>query len=205
MSSRKNILVIEPNPIHFELIKEKLSPLGKYILIHATGLSHALPLLKSKRYDLILSENFSNESFDENSRSNKFRLPWVTLIKSQAGLAPVIILTTSKDEKQMITAIKNGADDYFFKNRENLSQLKDLVSRMIQRKKKSKIPEALTLSAPPTLGNTFNLLSKNLKNITELINNSSQNLASNVRSNKQIQVLEKEMDKFRGMLKGIMH
>lgn len=180
MASPKNILVIERNDSHYELVCQSLmqGPLATK-LTRATNVENGRRLLNRNQYDLIVTEN--GHLSDEQD--------WILDLKKRAHGAPVVVLTSTADQKKAITAMKMGADDYIIKNRDILKTLPQALAKTIEIHKKKKV------------GGGINLLAKNLKTITHFINQPSAGFAH---GKKQIKKLEREIKHIKGMLKNLV-
>lgn len=186
MSLRKNILIIDNNSHHFNLLRQILADASMNVtLTRALDISKGKKLLNSHRFDLILTEN--HESVSEEN--------WLAHIKKNSHGASVVILTSISDEKKAIAAMKNGADDYIIKSRESIKNLPEILTKNLQKKKNSP-----SLKPAPIQGG-MDLLSRNLKTIAELINQPSKTIT---KGKEQIQILEKEIDRLKGMLKNFV-
>ncbi|MDO8520013.1 MAG: response regulator [Deltaproteobacteria bacterium] len=188
MSLRKNILIIDSNDSHYELLSETLKETElKPVLFRAQDRSRGEKLLKSRRFDLVLTENgHATEDAD-----------WVADLKAAARGAPLVILTSRADEKKAVAAMKMGADDYIIKNRECLKNLDQILSKAIELRHKR---DANTHAVPPS-SSPINLLSRNLRIISEYINQPSKGIAEGKR---KIRQLEKELDNIKSLLKNFV-
>lgn len=184
---RKNILIIDHNDSHFELVCEtlKTTPL-KPVLIRAVNSEKGADLLKSRRFDLVLTENGPIESSD-----------WIADLKKAARGAAIVVLTTKADEKKAVAAMKMGADDYIIKNRDCLKNLDQILFKAIEARKKK--DDASPRQPAPQTG--INLLARNLKTISEFINQPSKGIAE---GKKRIKQIEKEIDHIKGLLKNFV-
>lgn len=184
MSIRKKILSIDPNSLHLDLLKENL-PNGKYQiqLTKSPGLEQAKKLLKSTRFDLILSEYFDPQIYGE----------WIESLTKDSKGTPVIIITTCSDQKKAILAIKKGATDYITKNKETIQKLSKTLAVNLDKKKKRSYKLAAGSKRP-----IRSQITRHLKTLTQMINNPAKGIAI---GKKQMQTLEKELDYIKGNLK----
>lgn len=185
MSSRKNILVIDPNDYHVQLLKQVFSNASPpFSLTRAPDLEKGMHLAKDKHFDLILSENLNGLS--ENAA-------WIQNIKKLHG-KPLIILTTRKDEKEAVTAIKNGADDYLIKNADNLKNLEQILLKTIKKPKNKSHEKPAGLAG-------INLLTSKLKTISDLLRQPAKHARLGRKKFKEFKLLEKEIENLKSMMR----
>src|SRR5688572_13593241 len=116
MATRRQILIIDSNDYHFEVMRRCLQEGQNRIFIsRVTDPESALPLVKSRRYDAILTE-----VFDHSLRNG---VSWLADLKKTSPRAALIVLTTRKDEQKAVAAIKAGADEYWVKDKDILRNL----------------------------------------------------------------------------------
>lgn len=188
MSLRKNILIIGQNDSHYELVCEtlKTTPL-KPVLVRAVNSEKGATLLKSRCFDLVLTENgHAAENSD-----------WIADLKAAARGAAIVVLTSKADEKKAVAAMKMGADDYIIKNRDCLKNLDQILFKAIEARKRKE--DASPRQPAPESG--INLLARNLRTISEFINQPSKGIAE---GKKKIRQIEKEIDHIKGLLKNFM-
>ncbi len=182
---RKQLLYIDDNPWHYQLMcetfKEQKAP---FSLTRVSDFTAAKKMLSSRRFDLILSEAHPLGCDKD----------WLMQIKKQAPNSPLIILTSNNDNDSAVSFMKMGADDYLIKNRRTLKKLSQLLKPFLQKK-----PKKETLKP-----GGFQTLSKNLKSMADLINQTGENLMKKRHQFQQINVLEKEIDRLKETLKGWM-
>ncbi|MBI2340955.1 MAG: response regulator [Deltaproteobacteria bacterium] len=193
---QKNLLIIDHNDNHYDLLRQSLSESAvKFRVIRAATAEVGRKLLKSRRFDLILTECDDDGGTADAGSSEE----WVPLVKRMAHGAPVVVLTSKSDQKRAVSAMKMGADDYIVKSREALKSLPQTLVKTIE-SKKTKPPA----TEGPTPFSGINLLARNLKTITTLINNPSQGWAQSKKHFKQLHVIEKEIRNIKDMLKNFV-
>lgn len=194
MSPPKNLLIIDHNDSHYDLLRQALgSSKIPFHVVRAVTSEAGKKFLKSRRFDLILTECAENGFSDD----------WVPSLKKISHGSPVVVLTSKSDQKQAVTAMKMGADDYIVKNRDALKSLPQVLLKTIETKKESRQAARLIPSNQARPGG-FNLLARNLKTITNLINNPARGWAQSKKHFKQLHTLEKEIRNIRDILKNFV-
>lgn len=187
MPLRKQILVIDKNRYHFEILKELLSHSEtRFGLSRADDLKEAESLLKSRHYELILSE--APDTLD--------MADWISDLKKKSHDASIVILTSENDQTRVIEAMKSGADDYILKNRENGNMIGRTIEKIVAKKKRRPLAET------PQKVHGLSLLSRHLGTITNLMSHSSRGIAL---GKKQLKVLEREIENIKGMIRQLVH
>ncbi len=119
----KNILLIESNGIHAELIqKSLLSGFGKIRITTVTSTEKALDALNNRKFDLILSDYYLPGSKGDGHIKK--------LIKKAPNI-PIVVITGQGDEKIAARTIKAGVEDYIVKTREALEILPNILQRVL--------------------------------------------------------------------------
>ncbi|MBI4412113.1 MAG: response regulator [Deltaproteobacteria bacterium] len=201
MLSPKNLLIIDHNDSHYDLLRQVLaSSKIPFRLIRAADSDAGKKFLKSRHFDLILTECEEKVLSDE----------WISGLKKMSHGSPVVVLTSRCDQKQAVTAMKMGADDYIVKNRDALKSLPEVLLKTIKTKKEKRTASVLARmeGRPGPAGRLgmggINLLARNLKTITNLINNPSRGWARSKKHFKQLHVLEKEIRNIKDVLKNFV-
>lgn len=108
-SATLTILLIEDNLGDYRLVREMLdeSTGGRFILLHATQVSAAIPLLESEPIDVILLDL----TLPDGSGLD-------TLIKvhALAPEVPIVVLSHAEDESMAVKAVRMGAQDFLVKS-----------------------------------------------------------------------------------------
>ena len=106
-AAKARILVCDDDPLLQELIEFRLSAKG-YEVIKAVDGADALTKTRSEHPDLVVLDGMM-------PKSDGFEV--LSLIKSDPALLdiPVIMLTARKGEKDIVSALEKGADDYLVK------------------------------------------------------------------------------------------
>lgn len=126
------ILIVEDNPGDLFLVKEflKRTSLPAFEILHADTLEHALVLLKSNRFKLILLDLFLTDSNGIGTFEKIYPL---------SANAPVIVLTGLVDEKVTAEALKKGAQDYLVKGNYDKKLLEKTIRYAIERKQNQRL------------------------------------------------------------------
>lgn len=181
-------MVIDPNDYHFELLKQVFTNDSSHFrLTRALDLEKGIHLAKEKHFDLILSENLNGLS--EN-------ISWIQNIKKLHG-KPLVILTTHKDEKEAVTAIKNGADDYLIKNADNLKNMEQILLKTIKKTKSKNNEKPAGLAG-------MNLLTSKLKTISDLLRQPAKHARLGRKKFKEFKLLEKEIENLKSMMRKML-
>lgn len=103
------ILLIEDNPADARLVQELLTEVSglSYTLQHCTRLSEGITRLNEQSFNVIL--------LDLNLPDSR-GLDTVKSVVQEAPADPIVVLTGQDDEELAIRAVKEGAQDYLFKN-----------------------------------------------------------------------------------------
>lgn len=121
------LLLADNNQQHIELIKASLKKRYPDIKIDSVALrSTAIKRLKQNEYQLILSELELKDAIGQNL---------IRDYKQAAPETPIIVITGKGDADQATQAIKWGADDYLFKNRESLKTLPHLIEKTLLKRR----------------------------------------------------------------------
>ena len=140
-------------------------------------------MLKSKRYDLVLTENFSMEEGE-----------WITKLSEKSRGTPIVILTSQRDDRQAIDAIRLGAADYLLKNKQTLDLLPYTLLKTIEKRKNKFIKPRTT---------PLDMLSKNIRSLTSLLNEPAKKWAG---TGKQIHLtgIKNEIRNIKKIIKNIV-
>lgn len=186
MSASKHILVIDDNTCHYELLCEQLAHNPTCIrLTRASDMETGTKLLKSHRYDLIVTELQPSHHGED----------WISVLKAMARGLPVVVLTTSDDQKMAVNAMKMGADDYLVKNRETLAHIVKHMIKAMQGKRQ------IQRSGERRYSGAIDMIARNLKTITGLINQPGKGWA---KGKDKLRNLEREIDNLKGMLRNLI-
>lgn len=111
----RTVLLVEDNADHAELLSDVLQEGFSPLKIHSVNsFDDAVELVSHNSYNLVCLDAFLN---------NRSVIDDLPSLCSLAGEAPVIVFAGSGDEALAAVAIKNGAAEYFVKNRETLQTL----------------------------------------------------------------------------------
>ncbi|MGZ7107816.1 MAG: response regulator [Methanobacterium sp.] len=146
------ILLIEDNPADARLIGEMFKDISKpkYDIIHAQNLQEGLKYLKSNDIDILildlsLPDSNGLETFE---KAHKYDPE-----------LPIVILSGLEDEELAITAVREGAQDYFVKGDINSRLLSRALNYAIERKNSEK----QLIKSHDELVNLINAYTKELK------------------------------------------
>ena len=187
MRSKKQILLIDPNLFHFEVLKKALSQSSShhFFLTRVSHPTEAPAILKSHRFDLIVTDHFFQNTNE-----------WFPPLLEAAPHVPILVLTSQKDEKKAVEMMKLGATDYLVKSQE---LLKDLPLRFLKISEKRKVKKERKTSP-----GTFQILAKNIRSLADVINQSSLDFMRNPGKFKQIVLLEREVERMKQVLKNLV-
>lgn len=193
MSRRIQLLLIEPNACHVELVTEALSTSPvRFVITVASSLFEAERLLRQKhRFDLVVVEG---EWADSSSKD------WLSRLKSSLGSIPIVMLSCKSDEVKAVAFMKMGVDDYLVKRRDTLKKLPQLLLKHLHKKRKKEDPHGIRRR----MGKGMTSIAQNLKLLAELINQPSLSLKKGGLYLKQRHGLEKEIETLKGMIKNWM-
>lgn len=123
-ATKTRVLICDDDPLLRELMQFRLTSKG-YEVIQAVDGDEALEKTRSERPDLVVLDAMM-------PKSDGFEV--LTRIKGDPALAatPVIMLTARKTEKDIVSALEKGADDYLVKPfipEELLARLSRLLAR----------------------------------------------------------------------------
>lgn len=125
------VLFIEDNPADARLISEMFKdiPKPKYELIHAKNLQEGLKYLNKNEVDIMLLDLSLPDSTG-----------FETFVKAHNydPELPIVILSGLEDEELAVTAVRQGAQDYFVKDDINSRLLNRALNYAIERKKSEK-------------------------------------------------------------------
>lgn len=126
---KKNILIVEDDPFHLELIKRSISRdsnQNHYDLVNTK--SKALQALKNKTYHLVLSDLFLPDG------------DGIELIREQPGIekVPVVIMTALGNDQVGMSIIEEGALDFVVKSSSLLLDLPSAVEQLLNKTSLSK-------------------------------------------------------------------
>lgn len=182
---KKQLLVIDHNPYHFEILMGSLSqfPQVRFQITRALNMEQGILMLKSRRYDLVLTENFSMEEGE-----------WIATLSERSQGTPIVILTSQRDDRQAIDAIRLGASDYLLKNKQTLDLLPYTLLKAIEKRKKKFMKPKTT---------PLDMLSKNIKSLTSLLNEPAKKWAG---AGKQINLagIKNEIKNIKKIIKNIV-
>ena len=128
MNPKHRILICDDDPLLIELMSFRLQAKG-FDVITATDGEEALAKVASDQPSLVVLDAMM-------PRLDGFEV--LSRMKSNAGVAhiPVIMLTARKGEKDIVSALERGADDYLVKPfipEELLARLSKLLARQTPR------------------------------------------------------------------------
>ena len=131
MENKKiNILLVEDNPSDARLFQERLKEVSseaQFGLTHVEKLRDALKTLEKSSFDVILLDLGLPDSMG---------LDGFTHINKQISSIPIIVITgTYEDEKLAVQAVKEGAQDYLFKDQLDGNLLVRSIRYAIERKR----------------------------------------------------------------------
>ena len=127
-TQRLNILLVEDNPAQARMIQTMLTEhFGDTCIITTTAsLDEAMQAVSSTNCDVILL----NLALPDSSHLNTF-----LQMNRVAPMTPIIILTTTDDDKVIQESLRLGAQDFFYKHELTAAQLGRAINNAIQRKK----------------------------------------------------------------------
>lgn len=124
MTGKPKVLICDDDKLLLELIEYRLEAKG-YDVVRAADGAEALSAVEKERPSLVVLDAMmpKTDGFEVLAR-----------IKSNPSLAatPVIMLTARKGEKDIVSALENGADDYLVKPfipEELMARLSRLLAR----------------------------------------------------------------------------
>ncbi|WP_448956348.1 response regulator transcription factor [Labrys neptuniae] len=123
-AAKTKVLICDDDPLLLELMEFRLQAKG-YAVVKAVDGAQALALVGEERPDIVVLDAMM-------PKSDGFEV--LTRIKNDPDLSaiPVVMLTARKGEKDIVSALEKGADDYLVKPfipEELLARLARLVSR----------------------------------------------------------------------------
>ena len=120
------ILLVEDNPGDARLFRELLREISsaRYVVTEATHLAAARQCLAGGQFDLVLTDLALPDSRD---------LASLRQLQDAAPLVPVIVLSGMDDEALALAAVRQGAQDYLFKNHLDAHTLKRAIRHAIER------------------------------------------------------------------------
>ncbi|MFH1850820.1 MAG: response regulator [Candidatus Neomarinimicrobiota bacterium] len=128
-----NILLVEDNPSDARILQERLKEIRSGIqfgLTHVESLRAALEELGNSHYDIILLDLGLPDSLG---------LEGLPPLKQKKSSVPIVVLTGNyEDEKLAVEAVKEGAQDYLFKDQLDSNLLSRSIQYAIERKKSEK-------------------------------------------------------------------
>lgn len=121
------VLLLEDNKFDADLVKRELTRRNPDILIdHAKSLTEADYFINNcQDYQIVLIDIHLP---DGNG------LEFLLKIRIKKIAVPTIVLTSLRDEEQVVAALKAGASDYFIKGAENLLMLYDAILYHVSKK-----------------------------------------------------------------------
>jgi diguanylate cyclase (GGDEF)-like protein len=122
-----NVLLVEDTLADSILIANALSKeaANGYKIKMVESLSAALTTLQKEEFDVILLDY---------SLPDSVQFSGLLTVQNQSPKTPVILLTSQDDEEIALNAVKNGAQDYFFKNNVRGKDIVRAIKYSIQRK-----------------------------------------------------------------------
>jgi DNA-binding NtrC family response regulator len=128
MSEKLRILVVEDNPADVDFIHEMLPQAGplNFKIESVERLSKALIRLERKDVDLVLLDLGLPDSHG---------LTTFHKLRKAVPDVPVIVLTSTDDEKLAVTAVQNGAQDYLVKGQISGRPLVRAIRYALERQK----------------------------------------------------------------------
>jgi DNA-binding response OmpR family regulator len=123
-AAKTKVLICDDDPLLLELMEFRLQAKG-YEVVKAADGAEALSLVGGERPDIVVLDAMM-------PKSDGFEV--LARIKNDPDLSaiPVVMLTARKGEKDIVSALEKGADDYLVKPfipEELLARLARLVSR----------------------------------------------------------------------------
>ena len=137
MNSTDRILYVDDEPTLLELGKAFLEQSGHFRVDTITSPVEALTLLKSKTYDLVISD-YQMPDMDG--------IAFLKAVRERFGNLPFILFTGKGREEVVIKAINNGADFYLQKGGDVRAQFAELVHMILQAIRRRKTEEELRRS-----------------------------------------------------------
>ena len=123
---RKNILVVEDEPIFSQTIKSALAKQNFDVTVATNG-EQAISILNStaNKFDLFLVD-IKMPGMDG--------LELMTVIKSKDGYqdTPFVMLTADSERKTVLNAFKIGADNYLLKSDFSISKLLEVLCKKLK-------------------------------------------------------------------------
>ena len=119
------VLMIEDNPVHVQLIRHFMDSSRLKTRLHVAGtLREGLDLLGKETFDVVLLDLVLPDSAD---------LDTLHSVRSAEPDLPVIILTGLDDVSLAATAVESGAQDYIVKTQANTTMLSRSIHYAIER------------------------------------------------------------------------
>ena len=131
LNKQVKVLFIEDNPADARLIKEMFKDISKpqYELINAKTLKDGLNYLKNQKIDILLLDLSLPDSMGIETFKN---------IHNSDPKLPIVILSGLEDEELAVSAVRQGAQDYFVKDDINSRLLTRALNYAIERKNSEK-------------------------------------------------------------------
>ncbi len=118
------ILVVEPNPSHAKLLKDRLTRNSGWSVDTAGTLTKALTSLRHEKYACILCET-------QIPGCSGIRL--IRRLRKAGGVIPVIVVTGNGREQDAAELMHAGATDYLYKSRQALDAIPEIVRKNTER------------------------------------------------------------------------
>ena len=108
-TSKKAVLLVVDDEINFHKML-KFAFQGKYEIVSAQDMSTVAPLVKQKMVDLILLDLKLKKDTDFHAGLQR-----IVGLKKDYPNIPLLIVTNNGKTETIVTAMKNGADDFLYK------------------------------------------------------------------------------------------
>lgn len=116
---RPRVLAVDDEPMWLESLKEELEDWGCIAFTASSG-EAALEIVRSREIDLVLTD------LRMEGMSGLELLDW---LKNYHPALPVVLVTADADVRNAVTAMKNGALDYFVKNQGLSQSIQDVLAK----------------------------------------------------------------------------
>jgi len=136
VNDRLRVLLVEDNPWDADLIAELLSVDGTDVfeVDCVDRLSKALAGVSSNRFDIVLLDLGLPDSYG---------LDALRAMRQHSAGLPIVVLTGNNNEQTVLTAIREGAQDYLIKGQIDKNQLIRSIKYAVERKQAEKALQEL--------------------------------------------------------------